>query len=119
MDIDVRKFGKVYTIRLKGQLKLGDPVDELRTALDGIVAESSFAVVLNLTEVPMADSSGVGVLIRYQSMFKQKGGALKLVNPSKLVTQTLKILGLLNIFEVFQDENAAVQSFAPEAAASA
>ena len=119
MDIDVRKFGKVHAVRLKGQLKLGEAVDELRSTLDGIVADSSFCVVLNITEVPMADSSGVGVLVRYQSMLKQKGGALKLVNPAKLVSQTLKILGLLSVFEVFQDETAAVQSFSPEAAATA
>ncbi len=119
MDIDVRKFGKVHTIRLKGQLKLGEAVDDLRAALDGIVAEPSYSVVLNLTEVPMADSSGVGVLVRYQSTLKQKGGALKLVNPSKLVSQTLKILGLLSVFEVFTDETAAVQSFSPEAATTA
>jgi anti-sigma B factor antagonist len=118
VDIDVRKFGKVHTIRLKGQLKLGEAVDELRSTLDGLVAESGFSVVLNMTEVPMADSSGVGVLVRYQSSFRQKGGALKLVNPSKLVSQTLKILGLLSVFEVFQDEVAAVQSFSPETAAT-
>lgn len=119
MDIDVRKFGKVHVIRLKGQLRLGEAVDELRDTLDGIIAESSFFAVLNLTEVPMADSSGVGVLVRYQSMLKQKGGALKLVSPSKLVSQTLKILGLLSVFEIFQDDTAAVQSFSPETAATA
>jgi len=119
VDIDVRKFGKVHTVRLKGQLKLGDPVDELRSTMDAIVAESNYSVVLNMTEVPMADSSGIGVIVRYQSALKQKGGALKLVNPSKLVTQTLKILGLLSVFEVFTDENAAVQSFSPETAATA
>ncbi len=118
MDIDVRKFGKVHTVRLKGQLKLGEPVDDLRETLDGVIAESSFSVVLNMTEVPMADSSGVGVLVRYQSSLKQRGGALKLVSPSKLVTQTLKILGLLSVFEVFDDETAAVQSFTPESAAA-
>ncbi len=116
MDIDVRKHGKVHAVRLKGQLKLGDPVDELRSTLDGIVAESNYSVVLNMTEVPMADSSGVGVLVRYQSSLKQKGGALKLVNPSKLVTQTLKILGLISVFEVFNDETVAVQSFTSETA---
>ena len=116
MDIDVRKFGKVHTVRLKGQLKLGDPVDELRSTMDGIVAESNYSVVLNMTEVPMADSSGIGVIVRYQSSLKQKGGALKLVNPSKLVSQTLKILGLLSVFEIFTDETAAVQSFSPETA---
>ena len=118
MDIDVRKFGKVHVVRLKGQLRLGEAVDEFRSALDAIVAESAFFVVLNMTEVPMADSSGVGVLVRYQSILKQKGGALKLVNPSKLVSQTLKILGLLSVLEVFQDETAAVQSFSPETAAA-
>ncbi len=118
VDIDVRKFGKVHTVRLKGQLKLGDAVDELRSTMDGIVAESSYSVVLNMTEVPMADSSGIGVIVRYQSALKQKGGALKLVNPSKLVTQTLKILGLLSVFEVFTDETAAVQSFNSETAAT-
>jgi anti-sigma B factor antagonist len=119
VDIDVRKSGKVHTVKLKGQLKLGEAVDGLRSTLDGIVAESAFSVVLNMTEVPMADSSGVGVLIRYQSNLKQKGGALKLVNPSRLVSQTLRILGLLNAFEVFQDETAAVQSFNSKAAATA
>lgn len=117
MDIDVRKQGRVHIIRMKGQLKLGEPVEALRTALDGVLAEGHTAVVASMGEVPMADSSGIGALIRYQSVLKQKGGAIKLVQPSKLVTQTLKILGLLNMFETYDDENAAVQSF-PEAAAA-
>lgn len=112
MDIDVRKFGKVHVVRLRGNLKLGDAVDELRSTMDGIIHEGHFQVILNLAEVPMADSSGVGALVRYQASLKQKGGALKLVNPSKLVSQTLKLLGLLSIFEVFDGEDAAVQSCA-------
>jgi anti-sigma B factor antagonist len=112
VDIDVRKFGKVHVVRLRGSLKLGEAVDELRSAFDGLIAEGQFQVVLNMGEVPMADSSGVGALVRYQASLKQRGGALKLVNPSKLVSQTLKILGLLNVFDVFDNEDAAVQSFA-------
>lgn len=112
MDIDVHKLGKVQVIRLRGSLKLGEPVDQLRSAVDGIINEGSFHVVLNLAEVPMADSSGVGALVRYHASFKQKGGALKLVSPSKLVAQTLKILGLSAIFDTFDNEDAAVHSFA-------
>lgn len=117
MEIDVRKQGRVHVIRMRGQLKLGDPVEELRTALDGVLAEGHTSVVASMGEVPMADSSGIGALVRYQSQLKQKGGAIKLVQPSKLVTQTLKILGLLNMFECFDDESAAIQSF-PDAAAA-
>jgi hypothetical protein len=36
---------------------------------------------------------------------------VKLLTPSKFVVQTLKLIGVLNLFDIFQDENAAVQSF--------
>jgi anti-sigma B factor antagonist len=111
VDIEVSKFGKVNVIRLRGSLKLGEAVDEFRSTLDRLISEGQIQVVLSLGEVPMADSSGVGALVRYQTSLKQRGGAIKLVNPSKLVSQTLKILGLLNVFDVFDNEDAAVQSF--------
>lgn len=117
MEIDVRKEGRIHIIRMRGQLKLGDPVEELRKAFENILGEGATAVIASMGEVPMADSSGIGAIVRYQSLLKQKGGALKLVQPSKLVTQTLKILGLLNMFETFDSEEAAVQSF-PDAAAA-
>ena len=43
---------------------------------------------------------------------KQRGGSVKLVNPSKFALQTLKLVGVVNLFEIFQDEDAAVASFA-------
>ena len=59
----------------------------------------------------MIDSSGIGVLVRSLTTAKQRGGNLKLVNPSKLALQTLKIVGLVNLFEIFNDEGEAAQSF--------
>jgi anti-anti-sigma factor len=118
VDIDVRKFGKVHVVRLKGQLKLGEPVDELRSTIDGIINEGHCCVVASMAEVPMADSSGIGALVRYQASLKSRGGALKLVAPSKLVTQTLKILGLLAVFEVCNDEQEAINSFGGATAAA-
>jgi anti-anti-sigma factor len=57
------------------------------------------------------DSSGIGALVRSQTSAKQKGGAVKLVNPSKLVVQTLTLVGLLKIFEVHPTDAEAIQSF--------
>jgi len=57
------------------------------------------------------DSSGIGLLSRFLTSTKQQGGALKLVNPSKFVVQTLKLVGLLNLFEIFPDTQAAAASF--------
>ncbi len=67
--------------------------------------------LLELAEVPMIDSSGIGLLVRYMTTAKQRGGAVKLLNPSKFTVQTLKMIGLLNLFEVFQNQDEAVSSF--------
>jgi len=59
----------------------------------------------------MIDSSAIGLLVRYLTFAKQRGGSLKLLNPSKFVVQTLKLVRVLNLFEVFEDVQLAVASF--------
>jgi anti-sigma B factor antagonist len=113
LDIDVRKHSEngVHVIRLRGDLKLGEPVDGLRQACLDLMNDGETRLVVNLAEVPMIDSSGIGVLVRTLTQAKQHGGALKLVNPSKFALQTLKIVGLLSLFELFDDDAKAIQSF--------
>lgn len=117
MDLDMRKSGNVQVLHLRGNLKLGEGVDQFRGAIETMTAQGDLRIVVNLSEIVMADSSGVGALVRAQSSVKPKGGALKLVAPSRLVLQTLKILGLLSVFEVFEDDDSAVNSFAGAARA--
>lgn len=112
MEIDVRNRAGVNLIRLRGDLKMGPPVDSLRQAIDETTEAGTYQFVLNLTDVPMVDSSGIGVLVRALTAVKKRGGSIKLVNPSKFTTQTLKLVGVLNLFEVFTEEEAAVNSFA-------
>ncbi len=111
MDVSVRKYSEVQVIRLRGDLKIGEAVDAFRQTLEELLDAGDSHLVVNIAEVPMIDSSGIGVLVRSLTSAKQRGGSLKLVNPSKLALQTLKIVGLLNLFEIFNDENQAVESF--------
>lgn len=111
MDISIRKYGQVQVVKLRGAFRLGAAVDEFRKATESLVAEGSANLVLNLSEVPMMDSSAIGVVVRLMTSSKSRGGGVKLVAPSKLVMQTLKMVGLLNIFEVLDDEARAVESF--------
>lgn len=111
MDINVRKKSQVQLIQLRGQLRLGDPVDNLRRTIDEAITEGDSRFVLNLAEVPMIDSSGIGVLVRALANAKQKGGNVKLVQPTAFAIKTLKLVGVLNLFEVFEDDDQAVQSF--------
>ena len=111
LDINVRKQAQVQVVRLRGDLKIGEPVDGLRQTMEDLLGGGDSQLVLNIAEVPMIDSSGIGLLVRSLTTAKQRGGNLKLVSPSKLALQTLKIVGLVYLFEIFQDEGQAVQSF--------
>lgn len=111
MDINVRKQAEVQVIQLRGVLRLGDGVEAFRKTVDEALAAGNIRLALNLAEVPMVDSSGIGVLVKAMASAKQRGGALKLVNPSKFAVQTLRLVGVLGLFEVFDTEDKAVESF--------
>ena len=111
MDINVVKRGEVQLIRLRGPLRMGQAVDTLRQTMEEALGAGDTRLVLNLAEVPMIDSSGIGLVVRFLASTKQRGGNVKLVQPSKFAVQTLRLVGVLNLFEVFDDDAAAVESF--------
>ncbi len=112
LDINVRKRSQVQVIQLRGQLRLGEPVDELRRTFDEAIAEGDTRFVLNLAEVSMLDSSGIGLMMQYLASTKKRGGDLKLVQPSAFAVKTLRLVGVFNLFGVFEDDEQAVASFA-------
>ena len=111
MDINVVKRGEVQLIRLRGPLRMGEAVDTVRQTLEEALGAGDTRLVLNLAEVPMIDSSGIGLVVRFLASTKQRGGNVKLVQPSKFAVQTLRLVGVLNLFQVFDDDAAAVESF--------
>lgn len=111
MDISVRKQANSQVIKLRGNLKLGVAADSFKQLLDELAENNETQIVLNVEEVPIMDSSGIGVLVRGLTSMKQRGGSIKLVKPSKMVLQTLKLVAVMNLFEIFEDEEAAVSSY--------
>jgi len=111
MDIELRNQGQAKLIKLRGKLSLGDPVDRLRETLEDMINNGDCCIVLDLGEVPMVDSSGIGLLVKQLTAAKQGGGGLHLLNPSRFVIQTLKMIGLLSLFQIFEDQEQAVESF--------
>lgn len=91
---------------------MGTAVDGLRQILEESLVNRDCRFVLNLAEVSMIDSSGIGLLVRFLALTKQQGGSIKFVQPSKFTVQTLRLVGVLNLFEVFDEEDTAVDSFA-------
>ena len=111
VDIETRSLGNVKLLKITGRINLGTGVDRLRDTLEDLLANGSNRWVLDLADVAMIDSSGIGLLVRYLTTAKQQGGDLKLLNPTKFALQTLKMIGLLNLFEVYQEQEKALAAF--------
>jgi len=111
VDIDIRTLDDLKLLKIRGRITLGVGVDRLRDTLEDLLVAGSNQWVLDISDVGMIDSSGIGLLVRYLTAAKQQGGALKLLNPTKFAMQSLKMIGVLNLFEVYEDQEAALSSF--------
>ena len=111
MDIETKTLDGVKLVKLKGRLSMGPPLDRFNATMIELLSQGENRIVLDIEEVPTIDSSGIGMLVRHLTTAKQNGGAIRLLKPSKFTVQTLKMVGLLNLFTTFEDTEAAVASF--------
>ena len=110
MDIETKTLDGIKLIKLKGRLSMGPPLDRFNSAMAELLGQNQFKIILDLEEVPTIDSSGIGMLVRYLASAKQSGGSVRLLKPSKFVFQTLKMVGLLNLFSTYENLPEAIAS---------
>ena len=115
MSLDIRESSRegVDILSLKGRLTVGE-ASAVRDKVTAVLAAGHANVILNLDHVEYIDSTGLGALVICFTSLKKAGGALKLVNPNKRNVELLLLTKLHTIFEVFSDEQDAVNSFFPE-----
>jgi anti-sigma B factor antagonist len=117
MQIDERVTGDVVVLDLKGRVMLGEGDELLKDKVNSLMNQGRKKIVLNLAEVPYIDSAGLGEIVRTFTTVSRQGGSLKLLNLTKRITDLLSITKLLTVFETFDNEAEAVQSFAASAKA--
>jgi anti-sigma B factor antagonist len=115
MQIDERFVGDVVVLDLKGKITLGEGDELLKDKVNSLVNQGYKKIVLNLEGVPYIDSAGLGEVVRTYTTVSRQGGSLKLLNLTKRITDLLSITKLLTVFETFDSESAAVQSFSASA----
>ena len=115
MSLDIRESSRedVDILSLKGRLTVGE-ASSVREKITAVIAAGHVNVLLNLQHVEYIDSTGLGALVICFTSLKKAGGALKLVNPNKRNVELLLLTKLHTIFEVFSDEQDAVNSFFPD-----
>ena len=115
--INTRKVQDVVVVDMSGQLSAGEPVLLLRNTVRHFIDDGSRKFLLNLGQISYIDSSGLGELIITYTSLRNRQGDAKLLNLTKLAKDLLQMTKLLTVFDTFDDEAKAVQSFASSAPA--
>ncbi len=111
MQIDERVVGDVTILDLKGKMTLGEGDELLREKVSSLVSQGQKKLIMNLDGVPYIDSAGLGEIVRTYTTVSRQGGKLKLLNLTKRIEDLLSITKLLTVFEVYEDEAEALQSY--------
>jgi anti-sigma B factor antagonist len=113
LAIAQRTIEGITILDLKGRLIVGEAVTVLREKVRELAASGSTNVILNLEGVDYIDSTGLGTLVICFTSLQKAGGALKILHLSKRNIELLVLTKLSTVFEVFNDEQDAVNSFFP------
>ena len=113
LDIEQSEREGIVILTLNGRLIVGEPVTELRAKISRLSTAGSVNVVLNLTKVDYIDSTGLGGMVIGFTTLKKAGGALKLAGMNRRNMELLVLTKLSGIFEAFEDDQTAVNSFFP------
>lgn len=116
INFEIRRREKegVVCLDLKGRLVVGEPSVRLREAINQEVGQSKARVILNLEEVDYIDSTGLGCMVICYTTLQKAGGTLKLLKLNRRNVELLLLTKLSTIFEIFNDEQDAINSFFPE-----
>lgn len=124
LKYNVRQTGDVTILDLNGRLSLGEAVAfgpgsgvVLGDTVRELAKKGQKKIVLNLAGVSYVDSSGVGQLVGALTSARNQGGDTKLLKPSSNILLLLKTTKLDTVFDIHEEETAAIQSFSKTAAA--
>ncbi|HEX4771562.1 MAG TPA: STAS domain-containing protein [Bryobacteraceae bacterium] len=112
VKLTTRRVGDVTVIDAAGRITLGEGASAFRDRIRELASSGDKKILLNLAEVSYIDSSGIGELVSGFTTVTGDGGQLKLVGLSKRIKDLLQITKLYTVFDVHDDEAAAVRSFA-------
>ena len=111
LNIRERQAGDVTILDMDGKITIGEGSVSVRSAIRRLLEEGKKKILLNLGGVGYVDSSGIGELVSSYTTTSSKGGQLKLLNLTQKIHDLLTITKLLTVFDVYEDEATALNSF--------
>ena len=81
----------VVLVALNGRLAYGDELQGLKTELASSAGERDLILILDLSKVEYADSSGLGVLLYLDGVAREAGSKLRLAGVTRRLLELFQI----------------------------
>jgi anti-sigma B factor antagonist len=116
--IKERRVNNVLILDVNGKLRLGAGSAEFHTAIRLLAERGEKNILVNLNDVSYIDSSGLGELVAGYVALQKSGGELKLLHLTSRVRELMIMTKLLTVFDAYENEAEAVESFENSSVAS-
>jgi anti-sigma B factor antagonist len=113
LEIEHREREGIQLMDLKGRITMGHEVSLFRDAFERIAGQPEPKLILNMQGVDYVDSTGLGAMVMCSTRVRNANGVAKLVNVNRRNIELMVMTKIDTIFEVFDDETDAINSFFP------
>lgn len=113
LSLDCRHCGNVYVVRCIGKIVTGEECSVLEAAIKRGLLDTN-RMVVNASEVSRVDSTGIGLLVRFVSHNRNRGGDVRLASPQPFLSNLLQLTKITTIMRVYDSEDAAIVSYLKE-----
>jgi anti-sigma B factor antagonist len=113
LEIDNREREGVILMDLKGRITMGEEVSMFRAAFEKVADQHEPKLILNMIGIDYVDSTGLGAMVMCSTRLRNAKGVAKLVNVNRRNIELMVMTKIDTIFEVFDDETDAINSFFP------
>lgn len=105
-----REEPPVSVLEIKGYLD-AHTAPELESAIDTLVKERKYNIIVNCRDLTYISSAGLGVFMAYIEEVRKNQGDIKLTNMSPKIYNVFDLLGFPLLYEIFKDEREAMKKF--------
>jgi len=110
LRMETRVEGEVIILHCVGRIVFGDEVAAFRDRVKNILLGTR-KIVINLSGIEYIDSAGLGTLVGLLASTRNRNGEIKLVRPTRRVTDLLRQTRLNTVFHSYESDNEAVAAF--------
>ncbi|MCP5094654.1 MAG: STAS domain-containing protein [Chloroflexi bacterium] len=110
LKIEVETHKRVDEVSVSGRID-SNSAPQFDQALKDIMGKGRHNIVLDLSNVNYMSSAGLRAVVSALRECKKKRGDVRLSTPSERVGEVLSLAGLDSLFQVYDDNTAAVGSF--------